>query len=120
MKGPILVIDDDLEIRESLADILRDEGYTVISAANGQEGLDYLDSTEKKPCLVLIDLMMPVMDGQDFRRIQISNPEYAAIPTILFSADGQLDKKALSIGFKDYLKKPIDLNELLVIAERYC
>lgn len=120
MKGPILIIEDDREIRESLVDILEDEGYQVFSANNGQEGLDYLTTTEKQPALVLIDLMMPVMDGKTFRLEQIKNPNIAHIPTVLFSADGQLDKKATTIGFKDYLKKPIDLNELLVIAERYC
>lgn len=119
-KGPILIIEDDNEIRESLVDILADEGYHVVSAKNGKEGLDYLTTAEKRPCLVFIDLMMPIMDGKTFRLEQSKNPEIAEIPTVLFSADGQLDKKAESIGFKDYLKKPIDLNELLVIAERYC
>lgn len=120
MKGPILIIDDDVEIRESLTDILHDEGYHVVAASNGKEGLDYLSTTSKLPCLVLIDLMMPVLDGKGFREEQFKNPNISEIPTVLFSADGQLDKKALSIGFKDYLKKPIDLEELLVIAERYC
>lgn len=120
MKGPILIIEDDPEIRESLVDILVDEGYNVVSAKNGKEGLEYLSTTEKPPCLVFIDLMMPVMDGKTFRVEQSKNPAIADIPTVLFSADGQLDKKAVSIGFKEYLKKPIDLNELLVIAERYC
>lgn len=120
MKGPILIVEDDLEIKESLADILRDEGYEVIETSNGKEALAYLTEENKLPCLILVDLMMPEMNGEAFRREQLNNKNIADIPTVLFSADGQLDKKALSIGFKDYLKKPIDLEELLVIAERYC
>lgn len=120
MKGPILVIEDDVEIRESLADILKDENYQVVEAVDGKEALDFLFKAKVLPCLILVDLMMPIMNGEAFRKEQLRNPTFAEIPTVLFSADGQLDKKALSIGFKDYLKKPIDLDELLMIAKRYC
>jgi len=120
MKGPILVIDDDKEIRESIQDVLSDEGYSIVLAENGREGMDYLMSTKQLPCLVFLDLMMPVMDGKGFRKEQLRLPELSNIPTILFSANGQLDKRAVEIGMTDYLKKPIDLDELLAIAARYC
>lgn len=120
MKGHILVIDDDKEIRESLADVLSDEGYTVVLAENGQEGLDFLTTTDHLPSLVFLDLMMPVLDGQEFRKRQMRNPDLSNIPTILFSANGQLDKRALDIGMTDFLKKPIDLDELLAVAAKYC
>ena len=119
-KGPILVIDDDKEIRESLSDVLSDEGYVVVLAENGQEGLDFLNTTKQLPCMVFLDLMMPVLDGQGFRKEQMNNPDFSKIPTILFSANGQLDKRALDIGMTDFLKKPIDLDELLSIAAKYC
>lgn len=120
MKGAILVIDDDKEIRESLHDVLTDEGYTVFMAENGLEGLNFLKNTDQLPCLVFLDLMMPVLDGQGFRKEQLENPAYSNIPTILFSANGHLDKRALAIGMTDFLKKPIDLDELLSIAAKYC
>lgn len=120
MKGPILVIDDDKEIRESLMDVLTDEGYTVICKENGREGLNYLKGNHPLPRLVFLDLMMPILDGQEFRKEQMSNPAIAHIPTILFSANGQLDKRAIDIGMTDFLKKPIDLDDLLLIAAKYC
>lgn len=120
MKGPILVIDDDKEIRESLLDVLTDEGYIVICAENGREAMDYLNSGNKLPRLVFLDLMMPVLDGRGFRKEQMDTPLLSNIPTILFSANGQLDKKAFDIGMTDFLKKPIDLDELLAIAAKYC
>lgn len=120
MKGPILVIDDDKEIRESLSDVLTDEGYVVICAENGREALNYLNGGNELPRLVFLDLMMPVLDGQGFRKEQMDTPLISNIPTILFSANGQLDKRALEIGMTDFLKKPIDLDELLEIAARYC
>jgi CheY-like chemotaxis protein len=120
MKGPILVIDDDREIRESLSDVLIDEGYAVICAGNGREGLDYLNGPAAKPCLIFLDLMMPVLDGQGFRKEQLAIPAISNIPTILFSANGQLDKRAIDIGIADFVKKPIDLDELLSIAAKFC
>lgn len=120
MKGPILVIDDDKEIRESLSDVLSDEGYTVVLAENGRDALNFLSSTDQLPRLVFLDLMMPILDGQGFRKEQMSNPAISEIPTILFSANGQLDKRALEIGMTDFLKKPIDLDELLETAAKYC
>lgn len=120
MKGPILVIDDDKEIRDSLHDVLTDEGYSVVCAENGREGLNYLTSDHPMPRLVFLDLMMPVLDGQEFRREQMNIPSISNIPTILFSANGQLDKRAFEIGMTDFLKKPIDLDLLLEIAAKYC
>lgn len=120
IKSPILVIDDDKDIRESLSEVLVDEGYIVVSASNGKEALEYLKTASPLPCMVFLDLMMPIMDGRSFRKEQLLIPAISDIPTILFSADGQLDKKALDIGIKNFVKKPIDLDELLAIAAKYC
>lgn len=116
----ILIIDDDSEIRSSLADILEDEGFNILQAGNGLEGMQVLESLSDLPCMILLDLMMPVMDGQAFRGEQLRNPKLAAIPTILFSADGQLNKKAENIGIEEYVKKPIDLTVLLNLTDKYC
>ena len=118
--GTILIIDDDQDIRESVGDCLIDSGYSVAFASNGQEGLEYLLENTSRPCFVLLDLMMPVMDGMSFRKEQLKTPGLSEVPVVLFSADPQLHKKAGPFGFQSSIKKPIDLNELLTIAEKYC
>src|SRR5260370_35631662 len=76
---PILIVEDDLDIRDALQEILEDEGYLPYAAANGAEALEVLDRVPK-PGLVLLDLMMPVMDGYQFLEIFRANPEFSAIP----------------------------------------
>lgn len=120
MSKPILVIEDDLPIRESLVDILQDLGYTVWSASNGQEGLDLLHRSTELPGLVLLDIMMPVLDGYGFRRAQIGNARLADIPTVVLSADGQISEKAGTVGVTEFVKKPIDLDRLFSLAQKYC
>lgn len=120
MKGPILVVEDDRDIRESLVDMLQDEGFLVISAENGKIGIELLQSSAHLPSLVLLDLTMPVMDGYAFRREQLKDPKFAAIPTALLSADGSLEEKAKLTGLKDYITKPINLSQLYALATRFC
>ena len=81
----ILVVDDDADIRDSVAEVLEDAGYRVQQAANGREALDYLQASAY-PCIILLDLMMPVMDGPQFRAAQQSKPTLAGIPVVVISA----------------------------------
>ena len=76
----VMVVEDDLEIREALMDSLTDSGWEAIGAPNGAAALQYLASTDRLPCLVLLDLMMPVMDGQAFREAQLRDDRLAHIP----------------------------------------
>ena len=119
-QGGILIVEDDPDIRETLAEILQDEGYSVSGAANGQEALTHLRSGRPMPRLILLDLMMPVMDGWEFRSEQKQDPALAAVPVIVVSGDGNIAQKALSVEAAGYLGKPIDLDALLETIEAHC
>ncbi len=114
----IFVVEDDLHIRESLTEVLEIEGFDVFSAVNGQEALDILRSGEKAD-LILLDLMMPVKDGFQFKAEQEVDPLISHIPVIIMSANGNMSaKKELGV-VKEFLKKPIDLDALLATINRY-
>jgi CheY-like chemotaxis protein len=115
----ILVVDDDPDVRESLAEILEDEGYRVTGVPNGVEALAYLRA-KTRPSLILLDMMMPQMDGWRFRVEQQKNPDLAGIPVVILSAHGNAREAALVLGAADYLRKPLRAESLLEIADRYC
>ena len=112
----VLVVEDDLDIRESLEQILEIEGYQPLLAENGKAAVDLLNNGER-PCLILLDLMMPVMSGWEFLRVQRENTLIATIPVIVVSAAGE---KAKSTSANGYIKKPIELDNLLEIVHQYC
>ncbi len=107
---PILVIDDDPDVRDALATVLEDEGYLVIPARHGAEGLDKLKQGPE-PGLILLDLMMPVMDGYAFRAAQQENPSWAGIPVLVITA-GTMEPRAQALGDAT-IRKPVDLATLL-------
>lgn len=113
----ILVVEDDYDIREALIQILDAEGYRVAGASNGKEALQFL-RTNNRPKLILLDLMMPVMDGWQFRAEQQRDPALSEIPVVVISADASVQQKAASIDAAGYLKKPIDLEVLLDTIRR--
>lgn len=115
----VLIVEDDADIRSSLAELFEVEGYTVATASNGQEGLDYLASTAKGfPDVVLLDLMMPVKDGFEFRRAQLENPKWAQVPVVVMSADANVRQKLEKAGLpiSAYLKKPVNLDDMLSLV----
>jgi CheY-like chemotaxis protein len=113
----IFIVEDDSDTREMLGRFLELEGFAVETAANGAQALQRL-SDGARANVILLDLMMPVMDGWQFRREQIRRAELAAIPVIVVSAAGRdrIDK----IDADAYLSKPVDLEELLESVTRYC
>jgi CheY-like chemotaxis protein len=115
--GGILVVDDDPDIRESLREVLEDEGYDVACVGNGREALDYLKSSQPRPCVILLDLMMPVMDGWQFRREQKQDSAIADIPLVVITATG---KRPVLIDAAELVMKPLDLNRLFEAVARYC
>lgn len=117
---PVLVVEDDIEIRSTLSEVLRAEGYTVHEAENGMVALDLLTDLEPLPGLIILDLMMPVVDGFEFRNRQLKIEKIANIPTVLFSADGQLTVKAKAAGLNEFIKKPIDLDDLYDLVKKFC
>jgi CheY-like chemotaxis protein len=115
----ILLVEDDEATRTAMALALELQGFTVDAAANGQEALDLLRAAAQ-PCLILLDLMMPVMDGWQFRDEQRQDPALAAIPVVVVSADGSVPQKAATLGATDYLQKPVDVDQLVNTVQRYC
>ena len=116
----VLVVDDDAGIRDALADLLGDEGYTVVTAANGADALQVLRAQPSpRPCVILLDLMMPVMDGQQFYAEQQRDPALASIPTVVVSADMNVKQKAAAFAGK-YLSKPVQVEAVLSTIERHC
>ncbi len=111
----ILVVEDDESIRQGLADVLENEGYRVITAKNGEEGLERL--WEDQPDLVILDLMMPVMDGFEFKKIMDSHPERRTIPVIVFSAHGGWVPPEMKVAC--VLDKSTPLDKILNAVKRY-
>lgn len=113
----ILLVEDDHDISEAIQYILEEENYKVKCLFNGKEALDFLMSTEKTPSLILLDIMMPIMNGYEFREAQLKLPKFADIPTIILSAAGECDNM-LGFKFKECLKKPLDLDTLIEVVRK--
>ena len=113
MAAHILVIEDDVTIRESIVELLTSEDYQVTAAEHGQAGLDYLLTATALPDLILIDLMMPVMDGFAFCAAKAADPRLRGLRTVVMSADGHAKKKREETGAQEYMRKPVDIDYLL-------
>jgi CheY-like chemotaxis protein len=117
MSFTILLVEDDLDVRDALAETLRDEGYAVECATDGVEALSYLRGGGR-PGLILLDLMMPRMSGSEFRQVQKKDPMLAHYPVVLLSADSRMREKAVALETDGAVRKPIDIDELLTVIER--
>lgn len=118
-RASILVVEDFEGVREALAELLITEGYQAVTAANGAEAWEYLQS-HPTPEMVLLDLMMPVMDGWQFIRAFQANPRFAGVPIIVLSGVEDLCAKASALDVEGYLRKPVDPEILLQVVEMYC
>ncbi len=114
----VLVVDDDVDVRGMLAQVLQLEGYDVVTAADGREALKRLE--ERTPALVLLDLMMPRMNGWQFRAEQLKVPALAQVPVVVLSGDGSLEARGLTMPGVRLLRKPIELQTLLDTVGSYC
>ena len=114
----VLVVEDDIDVRDAVSEALRDAGYTVVVAENGVAALDYLYSSAPLPGVILLDLMMPRMDGLEFRERQRGDPRLAAIPVAILTADGHAGAKAERLGAFAGVAKPIKLKGLLQLVEQ--
>jgi CheY-like chemotaxis protein len=110
-----MVVEDDAETRELIAEVLRDDGYNVQTAANGAEALAALRTTASAPTLILLDLMMPVMSGWQFLDERAGDPRLARIPVLVLSAD-PTRQLASSRGVVAVVGKPFDLPRLLKLV----
>jgi CheY-like chemotaxis protein len=112
----VLVVDDDVDVRDSLCTVLQDEGYRVVDVPDGQAALDHLRAGGR-PFVILLDLMMPVMDGAAFRDRQRADPELRHIPVILVTAAGA--RAAAAVQVDGVLQKPVPLDDMLAMVARY-
>jgi CheY-like chemotaxis protein len=112
----VLIVDDDEDAREILADIVRKAGYSVATAANGAEALELLHRC--RPEMILLDVMMPVMDGATFRQEQRHNREWIRIPTIVMT--GVANEPVLDVAVEDTLRKPVSAQAVLAFVVRHC
>lgn len=119
MSGKILVVDDDPDIRETIVDALAGEGYDVISAVDGLDALELLRNQEQSPSLILLDLMMPRMNGMELWK-EIAHVEtWARIPIVVVSANAQGRAHAATMSAVGYLRKPMQLRELFSAVAQF-
>lgn len=115
----ILVVEDDQDIREAMLETLTDEGFSAAGAEDGEAALRWLADHEDKPAVILLDLMMPRMDGTEFRSRQLRDVRLSDIPVVVVSADGNVEAKSMALRSVACLKKPIHLSDLLSVAQRF-
>jgi len=117
-RATVLVVEDDLDIREVMGMVLEASGYQVFEAGDGAEALAV--ARAHRPGVILLDLMMPGMDGFQFRELQLQDPEIAGIPVVIVSGGGAVPQKAAELGAAGYLVKPTDVQSLLSVMRDLC
>lgn len=115
MSKLVLIVDDDADIRETLGELLENKGYTVAGAANGVQALEFLRNGGV-PCVILLDLMMPVMDGYQFREEQLKG--FDEIPVVVVTAGATI--RSENLRGVAILPKPLQIDKLLAALRRYC
>jgi CheY-like chemotaxis protein len=116
--APILLVEDDRDMRDMLALTLECEGASVVTAANGVEA--YNMAQAHRPCVIVLDLMMPVMSGEEFRRAQLENEEIRHIPVVVVSAHYEARQIARRMKAKKCFSKPVELDELSGYVRKWC
>ena len=114
----VLIVEDDQDVRESLAALLEGEGYDVLEARHGQEALELLATSNV--CVILLDIFMPVMNGVAFMAKQAQTPAIAAIPVVVMTADPSAARAAARQGATEAMTKPLDHDRLLAAVARHC
>lgn len=113
----ILIVEDDLDIAENLKALLSLEGYNSEISRDGLEALNKLHDDGPRPSLILLDLMMPVMDGFQFYREQQADSTIAGIPVVVMTAGGNVEAKVQKMGIQAYFRKPIDVDKLFMTIQ---
>jgi CheY-like chemotaxis protein len=115
----VLVVEDNQDMRDTLVELLQGYGYEAVGAEHGQDALDKLKGLDARPCIIVLDLMMPVMDGRSFRQAQLQTPEVADIPVVVISAYDVIPY-VQELKATAYLRKPLNLKELMRVVEQHC
>jgi CheY-like chemotaxis protein len=114
----VLVVDDDPGNRESMSELLDIKGYSVLQAENGQRALDILKKNGQLPCLVVLDMAMPILDGRGFLKRRARDPDLRDIPVVVVSGNSQ--KGAPLEGIEGYFRKPVNVDRLIEVIDQYC
>jgi CheY-like chemotaxis protein len=119
MNNPVrvMIVEDSTDYRNLLGRLIRKEGYEVSMAGHGGEALDQLETESVLPSLILLDLMMPFMDGFEFRERQLQNPRTANIPVILLTAHGNLEADPVRLRIQHWLRKPVEKAQLVSLVK---
>jgi len=120
MSHSVLVVEDDADIRQALLEILEEHGFDAAGVKHGAEALQFLTQATELPCLILLDLMMPVMDGVAFRAAQQQDPRLSSIPVVVLSAYRDVDRQAQGLGAVSVLMKPPSVRELVTVLNTHC
>ena len=115
--SPVLIVDDDADIREALADLLVERGFSVVTASHGAEALTLLRFMNAPPSIILLDIMMPVMDGYGFLAEQRLDPQLSGIPVAIITAGHSVDHARLGQS-PLILSKPINVSQLMATLRR--
>jgi CheY-like chemotaxis protein len=115
--GAILIVEDDDDIRELLAAMLRREGYNVLEAEHGAQALEILETESIEPCLILLDLMMPVMTGQELLKVLSDSDRLASVPVVVVSAGGRPEETPEA---RHFVRKPPSPELLRDLAAQFC
>ena len=115
----VLVVEDDEDIRDSLMDFLEDHGYAPRGATDGRDALALLAAADLPPSIVILDLMMPILDGRAFLEAHRRDPALARFPVIVVSAYQDIPPSIKEFAIAGHLRKPLDLDALLVMLEQH-
>lgn len=115
----VLVVEDSEDIRVLIEYLLTNEGMQVVTAKNGKEGLERLRAMSH-PALVLLDLMMPVMTGEEFLEAKAKDPDLAGVPVLILTAATNQPHLANARGVVGFVRKPINIDHVLGIVQTFC
>jgi DNA-binding response OmpR family regulator len=122
--GNVLIVEDDPATREMVKTLLLNEGFYAVGAEDGLEGLHLLRTVRRRapevPCLILLDLKMPRLSGNAFRKAQLGDPLVAKVPVAIMSGVHNAEATAIGLGAVATVKKPLDFDFLLSVVKTYC
>jgi CheY-like chemotaxis protein len=116
----ILIVDDDLDSGEAMSELLANQGFEVALAADGQRALEAMRGAHTLPDIILLDLMMPVMNGWQFRTAQLNDPQLAAVPVIILTASSASDSQLSQLKAAALFHKPVDADTLVKKINSIC
>jgi len=116
----ILIVDDDSSIAGLLFELLKSAGFEAQIARDGQKALEVLRKMKPLPSIIILDLVMPVMNGWQFRRAQLQDPELASVPVIVMSGTAAFDREVVELRADGILRKPVVVEKLFALLRRFC